>query len=247
MMRFLTMGVLIVGLAAVLMPSRDAAAQDPMTTQELQAIVDTLFTGDTAAIEELLRFTPVACLTGPIKPGAPPQCREGEPDGTLIEGFPNATCEGGYARPDETQQIVQDLANPDAYVVAIYPWETPTTDVFFYGDYVVVATLNPDFPQFVGGVFIGEGGITGVAYGCAQTADEFAAFWGLDEQVRFNEGLATATPQPTATVAATALPSTGTGTSGGAAGLPAIWLTLAALGALALVSAAVTLLRQAKA
>jgi hypothetical protein len=247
MMRFLTLGILVVALAATLMPSRDAAAQEPMSTQELRAVIDTLFTGDAAAIEELLRFTPVACMTGPIKPGAPPQCRPGEPDGTLIDGFPNATCEGGYARPDETQPIVQDIANPDAYVVAIYPWETPTTDVFFYGDYVAVATLNPDFPHFVGGVFIGDGGITGVAYGCAQTADEFTAFWGLDEQVRFNEGLATATPQPTATVAATALPPTGTGTSGGATGLPAIWLTLAALGALAVVGVVVALRRQAAA
>jgi hypothetical protein len=256
MKRLLVLSVLLIGLVAPLMPSHDSAAQEPTTMAQLREIVGALFAGDAARIEGLLRFTSVPCVAESLGIGSPPVCRKGEPEGTAVEVFPAAVCEGFYLRRDEMQSVIDALANAGPEVVAVYRFETPSADAFFYGEFVAVATIGgAPPPQNAGGVFIGEGGITGLARGCAQTAEEFAQFWSLTEQVDLGEAPATptATAQPTApptaTVAATALPPTGFGqqNDGTRSSDPPLYLALAALTALALMSVAIALLRQTKA
>jgi hypothetical protein len=253
MTRAIALTIVVAGIiVGLLVPWKSGRAQEPMTTQELRAVVDTLFAGDTAAIEDLLRFASVPCVAESEGLGSPPVCRKGEAEGTLVEVFPSAVCEGFYLRSDEVQPIIGELANAGPEVLAAYRYGPPSPEAFFYGEFVAVATIGGGPPpQNGGGVFIGEGGITGLAYGCAQTAVEFAQFWGLTEQVDLGQATATptatATAQLTATPVATALPSTGTGNPrDGAGGGLSICVALIALGSLAVVAVGITLFRQAK-
>ncbi len=157
-----------------------------MSGAQVRPIVSALFADDATRVESLLRFERVPCTKLPVGPGAPPECRSGEVGGTPVEVFPVARCEGFYARPDALQDVINVLANPGPQVVSVYQYHPIdiNPNPFLYADFVAVVTFGAAAaPRNAGGVWIGNGGITGVDLGCAQTPSEFAAFWNLQNPI----------------------------------------------------------------
>jgi hypothetical protein len=220
--------LVLIALAALLLtpttPPR-ASAQSTTSHEELRAIVDALFAGDPARIEELIRFKQVPCVEEPMGLEPLPICAPGTPDGTLVDGFPRANCEGRYFQPHELEGVAEFLAAPGLEVVAVYPYPGDGhQSSLFYGDYLVVTSGSP--PGRARGVFIGNGGIAGTDGGCTADVETYIEFWGLSEPVDL-DALSPATA-----------PSTGGGSSG-----PSAPVTLA--GVLAVVVAALGMLATA--
>jgi hypothetical protein len=228
--------LVLVALAALLPLSADshrAKAQSSTSLEELRFIVDSLFAGDPARIEPLGRFTQTACALNPLGIGAPPECPEGIPEGALIDVYPTGTCHGGYAHAASWPGAAATLATPGPHVVAVFEYGvSESSDAFFYGDFVILATIAFGSPENVGGIFVGDGGITGIHVGCGMTVDEFAEAYNLGPQL----GADALSPPLVPALA----PSTGGGSSG-----PAALVTLAvALGLIAATLVGVALARR---
>jgi hypothetical protein len=176
--------VLVLTTLAALLPlsadSHRAEAQSNTSFEELRVVVDALFAGDPELIEELLRFTDVACVEVPDELGGPPVCPSGVANGSPLEAMPLAGCEGGYALPNQLEPTVQALSTPGEDVLAIYHYLQPSYQPLFAGDFVVVHTVGgAQAPQYVGAVFVGDGGISGVFSGCETTLQAFSASFGV--------------------------------------------------------------------
>jgi hypothetical protein len=53
---------------------------------------------DQIRLAELIQFTERECKVEPPGPGSGPECRSGEPEGTLVPAFFSSGCEGGWGR-----------------------------------------------------------------------------------------------------------------------------------------------------
>lgn len=154
-------------------PTRDVQAM------RLRAIVALMEANDVEGLRAFLAFTPTACATNVQGAGGPPDCRPGEPDGTLVPVLAIADCEGHFVREDE---------------LALDPLATGT--ISFVGAYRAPEGFFPDgeivllFTRLMSGV--GEIGtqliltgdaVTGIRYGCGTTAEEMIELHGLTDEI----------------------------------------------------------------
>ncbi len=149
---------------------------------ELDAVLDVLFSGDADAVRDLVSFTAVACEAEPVGLGAPPQCRPDEPDGTAVDVYPHAYCEGVYIRPEDMDGKYLSLASPDGTLYAVYrapeTYWPPARYVVIYTD--ASAEIVPGDALAVS---IADGRIIGSYSGCAGTPEEFIASYRLEDPV----------------------------------------------------------------
>lgn len=128
--------------------------------------------GDTASLQAQLRYATVACVaTPPEGAGGPPVCRDGEADGTDVDVFPAAQCEGFWLRPDEVDVIRWPYV--DARIHGAY--RTPPN---FYppGTYAVVMQRMDGMAAGLGWLLaVSDDGITGINFGCGETPEQLAA------------------------------------------------------------------------
>jgi hypothetical protein len=128
---------LLAALAALALASTApprASAQSTTSLDELRDVVDALFAGDPARIEELIRFKQVPCVEQPMGLEPAPICPPGTTDGTPVDGFPQANCEGRFFPPSEMTERIQYLAAPGPSVVAVYGYTGAVAGFLFYGD-----------------------------------------------------------------------------------------------------------------
>ncbi|MGE5597249.1 MAG: hypothetical protein ACM3S1_14590 [Hyphomicrobiales bacterium] len=104
----------------------------------LDAVIDRVEEGQ--PLDDLFQFTRVSC--GQVTAsgsGDPPDCREGEAVGQVIDVLPTTTCERYYSRPDELAQLQANLFRGDPELFAVYrPAASEGTDAFPAGEYVAV-------------------------------------------------------------------------------------------------------------
>ena len=140
-------------------------------------MLDTLFSGDAAAIQSLVAFTPVPCEIEPIGLGPPPTCRADEPEGTLVDVFPHAYCEGVYIRPEDMDGRYASLADPDGVLYAVYHGSESFSPS---GEFVVIFTNRSSARSGIAlAAAITDGRIVGSYSGCGGTPEEFVVEFGF--------------------------------------------------------------------
>ncbi|UCH61092.1 MAG: SH3 domain-containing protein [Anaerolineales bacterium] len=67
---------------------------------DVDPIIETVLAGDMNALRQRIKYTTLGC-TQEMALGGPPNCREGEPEGTLVDVLPFLGPEGHFLRRDE--------------------------------------------------------------------------------------------------------------------------------------------------
>jgi hypothetical protein len=94
-------------------PSSTPVAQRRTGIPELDAVIGAVLSHDKEKILQLVGYTLVPCEIKPQGLGAPPECRADEPEGTAVNVFPVAQCEGYYVRPEDMEQVIGSLSSGD--------------------------------------------------------------------------------------------------------------------------------------
>jgi len=102
-------------------PDSGAYPDDTRTNiPSVDAVIDRVLAGDVASLKVQINYMTVACETNPQGVGSPPKCEGGEQQGTMVEAFPSALCEMGWARPAQVDQILEQLVEGGPKLYAIY-------------------------------------------------------------------------------------------------------------------------------
>jgi Tol biopolymer transport system component len=132
--------------------------------EDVDAIIDAVESRDSRVLRHLLQFTPIACTANLLGLGGPPLCRPDEADGTIVDAFPVASCEGLYLRPDEMDGLLDSLTVGQLSLYAVY---VPKAGSWPGGDYVAVFARPVSQAGVIAEeVFITDGRIVGVGDGC---------------------------------------------------------------------------------
>jgi hypothetical protein len=168
--------VVSVGSPTVAVPTPEPTVP---TSTPLGEIIAAAEANDIETLRRLLVFTPTPCATNVQGAGGPPDCRPGEPDGTLVPVLAIADCEGHYVREDE---------------VALDPLATGT--ITFFNAYNAPAGFFPEgervllFRRQQAGIgeigmqlILTDESISGIRYGCGITAEDMIELHGLGDPI----------------------------------------------------------------
>ncbi len=163
----------LLALAAIASACGDGDGPRPTGVPEVNAVVQAVLSGDQEALRGFVRYAPVACTTGPLEIGGPPECRPGEPDGTVVDALRVASCEGHYARRDGIEQALGYLVAGKPKLYRVYQ-SSPST--WLPGDYTAVFSVEgPESGQVFGKALIIDGGeITSIDFGCGESPEHLA-------------------------------------------------------------------------
>lgn len=186
-------------------PSPTPLPTPPLTgIGSIDAAIDAIQRQDGDALVSQMRMTLLACEAEPMGLSIFPFCVD-EPNGTLVESFPIATCEGAYRRIEHSGPAVRRLLEgADAVVFAVFATNGTRFEESFY------SRANPAYVVVFGSarfgvaVLVDESGLVGSLSGCADTPESIITFWELRESIF--------APPPTPTLPAplpTANPRTG--------------------------------------
>ena len=146
-------------LAACSAPTPAASEGYPLDTKTGVPVVDNVLTAvasrDPQELRALIQYTSAPC-TWADGLGGPPKCRDGEPEGTLLEVLPFIGSEGGHIRKNEINNWKG--INADA-LYAVYRVSDHALDEKYYppGDYIIVFVPGEDQP--VDALRVADGGI----------------------------------------------------------------------------------------
>lgn len=144
--------------------------------------------GNTEVIERAIRYEPVPCTTSVEGIGGPPECSEGEADGTPVDVVFATTCEGFYARRGglALDQVAFGVFGNGDVLYGVYaideasqlarvePWAGATLAIVLNQ----IAPTDAQLPY----VLIHDGtNVIGAATGCGETPEEWVANQGLGE------------------------------------------------------------------
>jgi len=140
---------------------------------QVDAVVQAVLSGDQEALGRLVRYEAVPCTTGPVQFGGPPECREGEADGTVVDALRVASCEGHYARRDGIEQALGYLVAGKPKLYGVYQG-SPST--WLPGGYTAVFSVEgPESGQVLGMVLlIDDGEIVSIDFGCGTSPEQLA-------------------------------------------------------------------------
>ncbi len=152
------------------------AADEPRRTGDaaLDLIIQAVEDRDIEALAPLVVHPTVACTTAQGL-GGPPKCEDGMPEGTELQVFPYAACEGSWTRFG-VQNIASfatrtagpwGVINVDSYWGSTDGWESPDTFLAFH-------TAAPSEGQ-ISYLEIADGRIVRASYGCGGTLDDLLA------------------------------------------------------------------------
>jgi hypothetical protein len=167
-----------------------AAASQRTGIEAVDAVIAAIESGDIGALVALLRYTKVACVATPEGLSVDPPC-DGEPEGTLVEAVPMASCEGGYVPAALARDALNGLLTgkplADADVHGVYRTAGSGFASSFFSraalEYAVVLVTNVDTGMDTWALLLGGGGIVGVENGCAETPETFIENWRLTDAV----------------------------------------------------------------
>ena len=111
--------------------SRAEANERRTGVAEIDAVIDALLSGDQAAIDAFVEPRMVACLEVIESLDGPPQCRAGEPDGTIVEVFSVAGCHSGWKHDRPFVPAFNPLETSLATVIPMHSDTGPTVLVIF--------------------------------------------------------------------------------------------------------------------
>jgi hypothetical protein len=106
--------------------------------QEIDRVIDAFLLWTIIDRLELVRYITTPCITND-RLGAPPQCLEDEPEGTLVTAFPVSSGEGFMVRPEGIDDLF-DFSVGGLYAVYRVPEGAYEADYWPAGEYGVVFT-----------------------------------------------------------------------------------------------------------
>lgn len=152
----------------------DGAAHPPDTRTGIQSVdrvLEALYGGGgVEALREVVHFRMVECVEVVTGAGAPPKCQGSETEGTPVEVFAAASCEGFYVRPEEIEQTLEGLVESEPALYAVLTWPEENWPP---GEHVIVASsYSPAAARPLGmQLVVSEEGLAGFLQGCGQPAD----------------------------------------------------------------------------
>lgn len=138
----------------------------PGVPLEINPIVNAVLNGDLDSLERLTLMTLVAC--GPQQgPGSPPPCPPGVTEGTRVEVFPIATCEGEYRDRTSLRATYQRLTDAqNKSLVGVYRAPRPYLP-HVNANYVAVFSRDEGDQRGLGaGVVVKDRRVAGLWFGC---------------------------------------------------------------------------------
>jgi hypothetical protein len=79
---------------------------DPVDVAAVRPAIEAIESGDVARVKALISLSSYPCTLKPQGAGSPPACPDGSPEGTLVQVFPSAGCEGYFLFPAELDQAL---------------------------------------------------------------------------------------------------------------------------------------------
>jgi hypothetical protein len=150
--------------------------------EDVDRVIQAILSDDIEALRAVTGYVQVACTLTQEGIGAPPLCREGEPEGTLVDVFQGAQCEGFYMRPDEMQTSLESIARSPNTLYAVY---RTRSDDWPEGKYVAIFETDVlDRPELDAvAATIAGGRMVGFHFGCAMTPEQFVEFFRVTDFV----------------------------------------------------------------
>jgi hypothetical protein len=140
---------------------------------ELDAVIAAVLAGDIDSLVERAQFLTLACSTA-TGVGGPPQCADGEAEGTEVQVFPFAACEGEYYREDGVPGLLEREIGEDPRIYAAFELLDLGTETFPRGDIGILFETPTAGSGDLGLIFgvDGEGNIVNLWRGCAAPAEQ---------------------------------------------------------------------------
>ena len=137
--------------------SREEANTRRTGDPQIDRVIDALLGGDQAAVDALVGLTSIGCVQLPEDLGAPPRCA-GDPEGTVVEVFPSASCEGYWILEPPYVTPVDTSATSLAAVIPVQE-SSATLIAFEAGGSEFRRNINNTHYVFVvDGQIVGSGG-----------------------------------------------------------------------------------------
>jgi hypothetical protein len=154
----------------------------------LDAITEAARENDAAALEALVRYESVPCTTTVTGIGGPPECAEGEADGTPVDVVFATTCEGYYARQGALNfaEIAFGVFGSGDALFGVYAIDPASQlariEEWAAAKYAIVMNRIAPNDATLAYVIVSDGeAIIGTAAGCGETPEEWVDFQGLGE------------------------------------------------------------------
>lgn len=150
-----------------------APARRPGVPDEVDAVINLVLAGDPAALESRVSLVTLPC--GPQEgAGSPPACGSGQPNGTPVQVFPVATCEGELRPASAVRPTLEQVVRARPVLTGVYraprPYLPPVQ-----ADYVAVFSRTPTGAgagTLGAGIVIAGGKVAGVWFGCGASPAE---------------------------------------------------------------------------
>lgn len=134
-----------------------------------------------------MRFAQVECSTTPVPLYQVPPC-DGQADGTLVDAFPIATCEGAYLTRAEAADGARQALDERVPATLYGIFQTAGTQVEdgftdrAGAKYAVVFTYDAGANGTLAwALLLDDDGLVGILLGCAEDPEGFLATWRFDE------------------------------------------------------------------
>ncbi len=122
--------------------------------------IQTILSGDARAVQQLVRFSDIACTTRSGL-GGPPSCEDGQADGTVVSVLPIMVQNGTYLPEEDIGDF--DLNADNLYAVYRVPDDAVRSDYMPPGEHGLLFLNGDDFPATFT-VFVTDGAIVRVSY-----------------------------------------------------------------------------------
>jgi len=161
-------------------PEQPDADEEPRRSGDptIDAVIEAVEQQDVAALLELTEMQSVACVASVEGLGGPPLCREGEEEGTVVEVFPAAYCEGVLDHFPGAVLGQFAAAARGLYTVTEGPDEERSVPYWPVGDTFIVFHTQSSVGDSAGRLALEEGRIVMAAFGCPGTPEELASWRG---------------------------------------------------------------------
>jgi hypothetical protein len=157
---------------------------EPTGIDSLDLIAQALREDGARGLADFVLYRQVACTATIQGIGGPPECLEGEAEGTEVLAVFAASCEGYYARESDHLFSNVELASPALYgayrIDASSPLRGPWPDAKYA---VLLNSALPGGGTGVFALFADDEGIVGFSTGCGETPAQYADAQGLTDAI----------------------------------------------------------------
>jgi hypothetical protein len=165
-------------------PDADSTPDDATGIDSIDAVAHAVRKDGVRGLADLVLYRQVACTTTVEGIGGPPECLEGEAEGTEVLAVFAASCEGYYARESDVLFSNIELASPALYgafrVGASSSLRRPWADATYA---IILNRTLPGGGTGVFALFADDEGIVGFSTGCGETPAQYAETQGLTDAI----------------------------------------------------------------